>query len=171
MPRLACISWDNSGPMLFGTGGQVLPVGWVTTDLLLGNLQLIPPSPPVWSPHFGGARRGRGCCFRCNQLGQYVLECQVLPVHMNIAVPSQPTSAHGSTTHVCTRYGTTPYPFSMSPSGSWPRETHYCNGGYTSGGAPPPPFSSSSPDLFNQHRFTVQWRTKAKLLVVVFLWF
>ena len=83
---------------------------------------------------------------------------------MNIAVPSQPVSAHGPTAPVYTGYGATPYPVSMSHGGSWPLETPYDSRGYTSAGAPPPQLSSSSPDLFNPRLFT----TQLALLVAVF---
>ena len=65
----------------------------------------------------------------------------------------------------------------MSHGGSWPQETPYGSGGHISAGAPLPQTSSSSPDLINNggcapsfdpHLLTEQYRSKARLLVVVF---
>ena len=48
---------DDLGPMPFGTGGQVPPMGWVPTNLP-GTLPPMPPPPAGWGPPSGGARRG-----------------------------------------------------------------------------------------------------------------
>ena len=84
--------------MSFATGGQVPvpPMGWIPTDPPPGTMPPMRPPPAGLGPPAGGARKSRGRCFRCNQPGHYIAECQVPPAHTNIAAqitsPPAPTA-------------------------------------------------------------------------------
>ena len=96
------------------------------------------------------------------------------PAHMSLS-PLQRSRLNGQA--YGTDYAATACPTSMSHGGSWPQDTPYGSGEYTSAGAPPPqPSPSPSPGLtaaavhLRSTRISLpcSWRSTAWLLVVVF---